>query len=171
MRHFKVDDKCHKLVFNSKEIDIWVDKYDQFSLIVKDIELPYIDKVYTSDLDRAKRSAKHLKVDFESNQLFNEVSTKAFINTNLKFPKIIWLIAGRVLWSLGFIKKSESKKQTYKRAKEAIDFLLKSNHEYVMIISHGFFMRALADELKHRNFEGKIDKAPKNGKIYTFTKY
>lgn len=168
MRHFKVDDACEKKVFNSKEIDVWVDRYDEFPLITKNLILPKIDKTYTSELNRSKRSAQYLKLTYESNILFNEVSTKTFIDTNFRFPKILWLITGRVLWSMGAIKRSETKKQTYKRAKEAAKLLIESKKENTLVISHGFFMRILSEELKLRGFDGKMDKAPRNGVIYRF---
>jgi broad specificity phosphatase PhoE len=170
MRHFKVKDGCDKRYFNSKEIDIWVDRYDEFPLKTKDLTLPQIDKTYTSDLDRAKRSADHLKLTYESNKLLNEVSTKAFIDTNLKFPKLIWLIVGRILWNIGAIKKSETKKQTYKRANDAAQFLISSDAQNILVISHGFFMKALKQELELRGFIGEMDTAPRNGVVYRFSK-
>jgi len=49
-----------------------------------------------------------------------------------------------------------------------IDIMIASDAESIMIISHGFFMRILAQELRKRGFQGEMDSHPKNGKPYLF---
>lgn len=169
LRHFKVIDGCDKRVFNSHEIDVWVDRYDTFDLDFFGVELPHIDEVFTSELSRAKRSAQYLNLTYKSTDLLNEVSAKAFIDTKFKFPKMLWLLIGRMYWSFGWVKRSEKREETYERAKEVVDLLLKSNSKSIMTISHGFFMHIIAKELKKRGFNGIIDNHPKNGKIYMFS--
>ncbi len=170
LRHFRVLDISDKKVFNSKEIDIWVERYDTFDLDFHSVDLPQIDEVITSELERAKRSAQHLNLTYKSTNLLNEVSAKACIDTKLKFPKILWLIIGRVYWSLGLVKRSEKKEETLERAKKVVDIFLASDARNIMAVSHGFFMIVLVSELKKRGFEGNMDIHPKNGKLYSFAK-
>jgi broad specificity phosphatase PhoE len=169
LRHFRVKDDCPKKYFSSTEIDRWVQRYDTFALDYHDIALPLVDKVYTSALSRAKRSAKYLDLDYEESALFNEVSAKAFVDTSLKLPKSLWLFLGRVYWTMGWVKRSESKAETYARASEAVEILLALKEERILVLSHGFFMIVLAKELQRRGFRGALDRYPKNGKLYTFS--
>jgi len=152
------------------EIDAWVDLYDRGDLDYHDVALQKVEKVYTSALFRANRTARYLGLEYEENALFNEVEAKAFVNTSWRFPKLLWLFAGRILWSAGWVKKSESKKETLVRAKEALSLIMKDKSNSIMIVSHGFFMIVLAKELQKYGFEGEMDIHPKNGKPYTFLK-
>jgi len=168
LRHFRVKDSCEKKLFSSIEIDAWVDLYDTYDLDYHDISLSYHDRVYTSALSRAKRTAEYLGLEYEENALLNEVSAKAFIDTKWRFPKMLWLMVGRIYWSMGIVKRSESKKETLERARDVVDIMIGSKEETIMIVSHGFFMLVLSKELRLRGFEGEMDKHPKNGKPYLF---
>jgi hypothetical protein len=46
IRHFKVDVKSDKKLFNSKEIDEWVKEYDNSDLEFLDLTIPKHDVVY-----------------------------------------------------------------------------------------------------------------------------
>ncbi len=168
LRHFRVKDACEKRLFSSSEIDAWVELYDKYDLDYHDIFFVPPQKVYTSALSRAKRTAEFLGLDYEENALLNEVSAAAFIDTKWRFPKLLWLMLGRLYWSSGKVKKSETKKETYARARKVIDSMIAADESSIMIVSHGFFMRVLAKELKERSFIGEMDRHPKNGKPYRF---
>ena len=170
LRHFLVKDDCEKKLFSSQEIDAWVELYDTYDLDYHDVSFSPHDTVYTSALSRAKRTAEHLGLKYEENALLNEVSAKAFVDTSWRFPKLLWLLVGRIFWANGWVKKSESKKETFQRARDVVDIMTDSKDTSIMIISHGFFMLVLARELKKRGFEGEIDKHPKNAKPYSFLK-
>ena len=163
-------DGCEKKFFSSSEIDAWVDLYDTYALDYHDVFVTPSQKVYTSALSRAKRTAEYLELEYEENALLNEVSAKAFIDTSWRFPKWLWFLVGRIYWATGRVKKSESKAETLKRASAVVDIMIASKEETIMIVSHGFFMWVLAKEFKKRGFVGEIDKHPKNGKPYTFLK-
>ena len=168
IRHFKVDVKSDKKLFNSKEIDEWVKKYDRSDLEFFDIEAPEHDICFTSSLSRAKRSADYMGLEYESLDLFDEVSTKAFIDTKIGLPIWFWLGVGRVLWVLDLVKKSESRSTSTLRAKKAAKFLIDLKEENVVVITHGFFMILLQRELKKLGFVGEFDSHPQNAKVYSF---
>ncbi len=170
LRHFRVKDGCEKKLFSSMEIDAWVDLYDTYDLDYHDVSFSHHDRVYTSALSRAKRTAEYLDLEYEENVLLNEVSAKAFFDTSWRFPKMIWLLIGRIYWASGWVKKSETKKETFQRAREVADIMISSKDETIMIVSHGFFMLILARELQKRGFKGEMDKHPKNAKPYSFLK-
>ncbi len=168
LRHFRVKDSCEKKLFSSYEIDTWVDLYDTYDLDYHDVFFTHPQKVYTSALSRAKRTAQYLGLEYEETALLNEVSAKAFVDTKWRFPKLLWLAVGRVYWSSGRVKRSESKEETFQRARDVVGIMIDSDDASIMIVSHGFFMRVLAKELKERGFVGEMDSHPKNGKPYLF---
>jgi len=168
LRHFRVKDSCEKKLFSSDEIDRWVDLYDTYDLDYHDVLFTHPQKVYTSALSRAKRTAEFLDLEYEEITLLNEVSAKAFVDTKWRFPKLLWFAVGRVYWSSGRVKKSESKEETFQRARDVADIMIGSDDVSIMIVSHGFFMRVLAKELRERGFEGEMDRHPRNGKPYLF---
>ncbi len=170
MRHFRVKDGCEKKLFSSAEIDAWVDLYDTYDLDYHDVDVPKVDKVYTSALSRAKRSAEYVGLTYRENAVFNEVEAKAFMDTTWRFPKFLWLLFGRVLWSFDLVKRSERKEETLARVEEAVRLIMIDSSERIMIVSHGFFMILLVRELRKNGFDGEMDKHPKNGKLYTFWK-
>ena len=170
LRHFRVKDSYEKKLFSSAELDEWVDLYDTYDLDYHNVSFEPSQKVYTSALSRAKRTADYLGLNYKEDAIFNEVSTKAFIKTSWRFPKFLWLVIGKILWQFNLMKLSESKKEVLQRASAAADIIIDSKEETIMIVSHGFFMLVLVRELKKRGFLGKIDKHPQNGKIYTFLK-
>lgn len=146
-----------------------MEAYDKAPLSYHDIELPRVEHVYTSALLRAQRSADYLGLSYQSDACFNEIETKAFFKTSWRFPKFLWLMVGRSLWMLDLVRKSESKKQAKRRAKEAVDLILSHPKSSIMIVTHGFFMLLMAQELQKRGFKGEMDRVPKNGKLYTFS--
>ena len=170
MRHFRVKEECEKKLFSSVEIDAWVDLYDTYDLNYHDTALPKLDKVYTSALSRAKRSAEYLGLAYVEDAVFNEVEAKAFMDTTWRFPKFLWLLFGRILWSLNLVKRSERKEETLARAQEAVRLIMIDSSARIMIVSHGFFMILLVRELRKNGFEGEMDSHPKNGKLYSFQK-
>jgi broad specificity phosphatase PhoE len=167
IRHFKVLDEKRRF-YNSKEIDEWVKRYDISDLEFIEVAVPKHTLSFTSSLSRAKRSADYLGLEYDSLPLFDEVSTKAFIDTKLRLPIWLWLGLGRILWMLDLVKKSENRSISVKRAKEAATFLIDLKEKDIVVVTHGFFMILLQRELKKSGFKGEFDSHPKNAKVYTF---
>lgn len=168
LRHFKVQDKTTKKL-NSQEFNKWVDAYDIYNLEYLDINLPKINKVFTSSQNRAIKTAQYLKQNFITLDDLVEVEANAFISTKFKFSKSFWLILGRVLWYFN-VSKSERRKGTIQRAKKIVEMLEKDDNQNILIVSHGLFLKILQKELIENGYKGKIDLKPNNGVLYTFSK-
>ncbi len=166
LRHFKVKNITTKKL-NSKEFSQWVDQYDKNPLEYLDMDLPKVDKVYVSTQNRARKTADHLKLEYETTELLKEVEASPFFNTTFKLPKNLWLIIGRMFWFFN-IAKSENKKDTIKRVDEFIK--MTENEESILIVSHGLFIKVLIYRLKKLGYNGEIDFRAKNGTLYTFVK-
>jgi broad specificity phosphatase PhoE len=164
LRHFKVKD-ISKNRLNSQEFNDWVKDYDNFELEYIDIDIPKdIDDIYVSSQNRAIKTAEYLNLTYQTSELLAEVGVKAFIDTNLKLPKWLWLSVGRVLWYFDFTS-SENRSNTKSRIN---DFISQIDFEKnTLIISHGFFMTFLIKKLKSLGFTGDIDVRVKNAKVYT----
>jgi len=168
LRHFKVNDHANKRL-DSKEFQEWIEKYDNSELEYKDLEIPQVDKVYTSSLKRAVKTVQYLKLQSNPTSLLNEVLTYPFVNTKYKLPKELWLFINRIFWFFNLTSK-ERKIDTINKSRKFFDQLEKEKLNRVLIVSHGLFLKIFLKELKKNGFRGKIDQRIKNGKIYTFTR-
>lgn len=167
LRHFKVKDNS-KIWLNSREFNDWVKEYDLFELEYLNVHLPSkIDKTYVSSLTRAIKTAEHLDIAYQISDLLTEVKSKAFINTNIKLPKWLWLFIDRVLWFFN-ANSSENRDMTHKRINEFIEKI--DLDDDIFIITHGFFMKQIVRQFKSLGFLCDIDIRPKNGKIYELSK-
>jgi hypothetical protein len=90
MRHFKVKD-TKQYWMNSTQFEQWVRDYDAFALHEKIINLPSLNKVYTSTCRRVIRTADSLACTYQTSDLLVEVDAKAFMQTPLPLPKWLWL--------------------------------------------------------------------------------
>lgn len=77
LRHFKVKDEMNEKV-DSNGFEKWVEDYDRFSLEKVDINIPLVDKVYVSSMNRAKNTANYLNLDYKETALIQEVEAKPF---------------------------------------------------------------------------------------------
>ena len=149
---------------NADEFDRWVEAYDRYELKYIDIKLPQnIDTIYVSTQNRALRSVLYITEKFQRSELLVEVRPESFIKTQIKLPKIVWLIISRILWYFN-LSKGENRADTIQRAEAFIERVdLEQNS---LIITHGFFMKVLVQRLRLRGYKGKIDRRATNGKLY-----
>jgi broad specificity phosphatase PhoE len=149
---------------NSYEFNNYVQEYDNYNLIENKIKLPTLYTI-TSNQKRAVDTTKTFTQNYITDQNLQEIETKAIFDTNIKLPKILWLLLARVCWYLN-IPLIETKRDTIKRVKQVIN----SINEDTIIVSHGFLIKILAKELQNSGYIGKIDFSPKNSKVYKFVK-
>ena len=93
--------------------------------------------------------------EFIETDLLNEVPLKSCLDCKISLPLWFWNIFGRVQWMLGNNRQLEVKTETKKRADQLIERLLQENKNCILI-SHGFYMRTLVNELQQYGFT--IDK-------------
>ncbi|MEA2027750.1 MAG: histidine phosphatase family protein [Campylobacterota bacterium] len=164
LRHFRVKD-TQKAWLDGKAFDAWVDAYDDMELEYLDIELPSFDSCLVSPQNRAIRSAKHLGIEYTIEPNLHEVEPKLFWHSRWKLSKNIWLTLGRLRWLLN-MSSDETRSDTFARVHNVIKKLQESEAHNILILSHGFFIKILARELRKEGFVGDMDIKPKNGKIY-----
>jgi broad specificity phosphatase PhoE len=98
--------------------------------------------------------------------LLREVKMYPVRKSELKIPSFLWSISSRIAWKLDHVSQLETATYTRKRAKEFLSKLDLNSNENILIVSHGFFLMTLINELKLLGFKGDIPRKMKNGYLY-----
>jgi broad specificity phosphatase PhoE len=83
---------------------------------------------------------------------------------SIRIPYIFWLLAGRVAWFCSHQSQTETIKQTEERVNRFVLSILEE--ENVLIVTHGFLMVQIQEQLINNGFSGNCFKRAKCGKIY-----
>ena len=173
VRHFKVDYKAKRMM-NSSDFEEYITNYDNSQVIENKIDLDcniIWDKCYCSDLKRAIITAKSIyDKELEITDLLREVQMYPVKKSQLKIPSFLWSISSRIAWKLNHVSQLETETHTRKRAKEFLSNLDLNSDENILIVSHGFFLITLINELKSLGFKGSIPRKIKNGHLYVLQK-
>ncbi|EPY2272068.1 histidine phosphatase family protein [Clostridium sporogenes] len=172
VRHFKVDYKAKKMM-SSSDFEDYNISYDNAAVIENEIDLEYSqwNKCYCSDLTRAIITAKSIyDKELEVTDLLREVKMYPVKKSQLKIPSFLWSIFSRIAWKLNHNSQLETVIFTRKRAKEFLSKLDLNSDKNILIVSHGFFLMTLVNELKLLGFKGDIPKKIKNGYLYILEK-
>lgn len=173
VRHFKVVTSSSSNVFSSSEFDKRMLEYDKSPIKISENKISEgeWDICYSSTLPRAEETAKYLYAgEINYTDLLREVPLSSFTKKQIKLPSFIWHVGGRIAWALSSKSQSETIKQTKERIKLFLELIQTIEHKNILIVTHGFFMKALVAELKKIGFTGKFDISPKNGELYIFSK-
>lgn len=170
VRHFEVD--CsHKLLMSAEEFREWAQRYDCSPIKVGNllIDQDKWDTCYCSDLSRALETAHCIyKGNIIKSKLIREVPMAPIAKSSIKLPYLLWLIAGRLAWRYAHQSQPETITQTKERVKE---FLASIMEEYnVLIVTHGFLMMQIQEQLIASGFVGERFTRAKHGKVYVFEK-
>lgn len=168
VRHFKVDYKAKKMM-SSNDFEEYVISYDNAAVIQNEIDGEHSkwNKCYCSDLTRAIITAKSIyDKELEITDLLREVKMYPVKRLRIRMPSFLWSISSRVAWKLNHSSQLETANNTRKRAKEFLRKLDLNSDENILIVSHGFFLMTLIDELRLLGFKGEIPKKMKNGYMY-----
>jgi broad specificity phosphatase PhoE len=172
VRHFKVN--CYTNMFmTSSDFEQWVKQYNSSDITQNKFEIGNIKwhKCFSSDLSRSIKTSKTIYTgDIIKTELLREVPISPIYKTNLKLPYVFWCMSGRFAWLFHHKSQIETKKDTQRRAKEFLDSLENESNHNILVVCHGFFMRALQKELKRKGFKGQNVKRPKNGTLYLYEK-
>jgi len=169
VRHFKVDYKS-KHFLTPEGFTSAMNDYDNANVISNGLKLLSSDWdiCYSSSLPRALTTAKSI-YDGEiiiTDKLI-EVAMTPFTNKNISLPSFFWHIGARKHWYQNKQTQPEVRTQTLQRANEIFDEIKNCGKEKVLVVSHGFFLRNFYKVLISNGFNGKMDEAPRNGKLYT----
>lgn len=173
VRHFKVITPKINKRLNSSEFNSVMNNYDSSPIKPNDIQINQSDwdVCYASTLLRADETAKSIfGGEIISTDMLIEVPLTSFMRTNLFLPNILWHVGGRIAWFFSSATQRENISETKMRIHDFMQLLENSGKKNILIVSHGFFMKVFAHQLKKKGFIGTIDFTPKNGKLYLFEK-
>lgn len=120
--------------------------------------------VYISNLMRTGATAKHLfQADIEviETDLLNEIPVKAFINTKLPLPTLVWMVLGRLQWYFNGSRQPETRRESKQRINKFLDQILDKGQDCI-IVGHGFYFVQMIGEMKRRAVTGDTSKRLKN---------
>lgn len=159
IRHAKVNMEWEKR-YDSKQFDLACEKYDTSEIVpISEImsTKDSTDIIYISELSRSYETARQLfgERNFCKTSLVNEVPAKSFKDTNKKYPWWLWKSMSRLQWFFNNKRQPETRRETLIRARKTIELIEKNNKD-CFIITHGFYMVTLINELRKKGY--KIEK-------------
>lgn len=169
VRHYKVITNG-KYFLTSKEFEQVMFNYDVAPVRENGLRLNSNewDICYCSTLPRAITTAKSIyNKEIIKTDLLVEVPIRSFAKINFPLPNFLWHFGSRIAWFFNSATQLEGYRDTQQRINDFIYLIENSDHQNILIVSHGFFMKVLVKQLKKKGFSGFIDFAPKNGKLYT----
>ncbi len=126
---------------------------------------------YVSAQTRAVETAKMIyKGNFIITDQLVEVKSAAIFMNKANLPSFLRSVIGRIAWFLNLKKMPETRHESMDRAGKFINFLLEETTENTLLVTHGFFMHCLKNELRKHGFKGRLELFPKNGFLYVFEK-
>jgi broad specificity phosphatase PhoE len=173
IRHFQVDFPPQKKLMNSEDFRQSMEVYDSSPVIKKEINIDPDDWdiCYSSTLPRAITTAKTIyPYEIINTEDIREVQMYPRFKSNLKFPSIFWGILARIAWHRSHPSQVETKNSTGERIDNFYKTISAGNKKNILVVTHGFFMRLLAERLIKEGFSGKYDAIPKNGVLHIFNK-
>ncbi|MEK3794203.1 histidine phosphatase family protein [Paenibacillus sp. FSL R7-0204] len=181
IRHFKVDLKPQRTWLTGEQFNQWVQEYELAPIQAPEHEIggQRWTLCLCSDQERAVLTASYFEArKFVYTELLREISVtaprlKTIRLSGLRLPVNLWLVLGRLFWSVGHSSQAESKAAVLRRADKVIDSLLiddeaSAQEGCVLIVSHGAFMKILDRRLRRRGYEAERMRYPRNGQIFMY---
>lgn len=170
LRHFKVKTESPRHC-NSREYDLACERYNRGDVEPGAHGVPTADYsiCYASSMKRAILTAQHVfdKEIVPADELV-EIPIQAIFKTDIRLPFLLWHVINRTAWMMNLERSPETRDQTRERAARFLSGLEKSDHENILVVSHGFFILTLQEELYKRGFKGPRITHPKHGRLYEF---
>jgi len=172
VRHFKIAAPINKTFLNSREFAIWVKKYELSGVRKNDQVQANVltdwPRCICSSVTRTVETANLLYgQNVDKTELIRDVPLAPVLETRMRLPLLFWILSGRAAWLLSHQSQPESVSETVKRVKNFVSKLLSSDTD-VLVITHGFIMRLICNELFKAGFKGRSFIKPKNGELYVY---
>ena len=173
IRHAEVD-FCWNRRCTSAGFDADCSGYDSAPIKEIKYEIPLFgyQRIYISELSRSRSTAEVLfpEHDYAESCLINEVPLRSGFDTGKKMPLWFWNTLGRLQWFTNNKRQAEGRDQTRERARQFITMIASENMDCA-VVTHGFFMHTLLQEMKKAGFRiNKSSAAYKNGECVVAVK-
>ncbi|TKJ87715.1 phosphoglycerate mutase [Paenibacillus sp. CFBP13512] len=170
VRHFKVNKEFPLRQFVTvSELIAWLEEYDIADIHDGTTDLRGFNwgKCFASDLPRAIKTARSI-YDGEITIMpeLRELTPPSF-NTNIRIPFIGW----GVLFKMAPLLSRRYRKmirEVEARINRALDVILSSEEEHILVVSHWALMLYMRKQLVKRGFKGPRMRQVENGKLHVF---
>ena len=88
-------------IISGNDYPDWVKRYNNSDIILPNTKLPIEDFVFTSKLNRSKKTGNAISENIEQLELFNEAEVPLIHFSKFKMQAKHWLIISRILWMYG----------------------------------------------------------------------
>ncbi|MEE9430339.1 MAG: phosphoglycerate mutase family protein [Melioribacteraceae bacterium] len=169
VRHFKVNQKINKTFLLPEEFDKAIKEYDTCSVIPNELKLNSSDWdiCYCSTLPRAITTAETIyNKEIIKTSLIVEVPISSFTKKKVKLPALAWQLGARIAWYKSHHSQAEDIHATRKRIEKFYNLISNSGHKNILVVAHGYFLKAFEHEIKKKGFSGNVELNIKNGKLY-----
>lgn len=168
IRHFKVAlARPSAFLLSYQEVCDWFARYEETDVLPDPVEpIPqHWDICYASSASRAYTTATAVySKDIVRLDALRELNTLSLLKSNRRMPLLFWAIQLK--------RKSATENEITATFRQGLttflDEILAGEHKKILIVSHGFVMMFLKEELTKRGFTGERFRYPRNGKLYTF---
>lgn len=168
LRHFKVDLKYpRKLLLSYDEVFKWYEQYGKADVVVKpvDISKGSWGKCYASPLHRADVTTRSVyKGEVTVLNDLMELDILPILKGTRRKPFLLW----GLMLKIRSTQKNHITEEFEKKLSVFLDNLLAENKCDVLVISHGFVMTYLQQELRKKGFKGKGFRIPDYNKVYIY---
>jgi broad specificity phosphatase PhoE len=169
IRHFRVDFKW-RTFYNSREYSTDREGYNNAAIVKTHFTYDWPGRVVSSTMARAMdTSALVFQGSVEAYDELCEVPLVPFIDTNVRLPKIVWDVVGRLQWRFNNARQPETYSSSKSRVRIFLNHVISEGHDVVMVC-HGWVIKLLIKELKRKRFVGPDPLFIKNGYPYVFTR-
>lgn len=168
IRHYKVD-FAWKFWYNSEEYNHAREGYNTAAVVQTEGSRQTKDRLICSTFSRAGSTAKMLfgRDPDLSTDVLCEVPIRAFVDTKVRLPKIVWDVAGRLLWRFDGRSQPETYTQSAARVNGFVSSIIEEGKDAV-IVCHGWVMKLMIPRLKALGFRGPSPLFIKNGVSYEY---
>lgn len=172
VRHFKVAHQPGRERISGEQFNAWVEEYNQSDIELGECSSPeqVWDVCLSSDLHRAVCTATQIySGDIIYTMQLREIEIAATSRTGIRLHRSVWLGLGRIAWYWGHSSQPESRAITLLRTTNVIERLERDfGSSNVLLVTHGAFMKVLAQQLTRRGYNGKRIVHPRNGELYVY---
>lgn len=170
LRHFKVKLKYpRKPLISYDEVYKWYENYGIADVDVKKVDLRGVDwkKCYASPLHRAAKTTESVyKNEVTVINDLKELDVLPLLKNKRRMPFLLW----GLMLKIKSTQKNEITIEFENKISAFLDKMLKENSCDILIISHGFVMTFMQQELKKKGFKGEHFLVPAYNKIYIHEK-
>lgn len=170
LRHFKVKLKYpRKFLISYDEVFKWYEEYGTAEVEVKKVDLLGVNwnKCYSSPLYRAAKTTESVyKNEVTVINDLKELDVLPLLNKKRRMPFLLW----GLLLKIKSTQRNEITNEFENKISAFLNEILKDNRSNVLLISHGFVMTFIQNELKNKGFKGMNFLVPAYNKVYLHEK-